>query len=114
MNQGPDILARGNLLDIAANVKVENHQRQAILSAHRQRRLVHHRQPGREDFRIGNLRISSGIGKANRIFVVDAVDLSGLGDQIGLDFDGAQRRRGVGRKEGAAGAGRKDDNVSGA
>ena len=51
-------------------------------------------------------------GSHHRIGGVDAVDLGGLEDDVGLDFHGAQRGRRIGAEVGIAGAGAEDDDAA--
>ena len=52
------------------------------------------------------------VGLDHRVGVVDAVDLGGLQDDVGLDFHRAQRRGGVGAEVRIAGAGAEDDDAA--
>src|SRR5690606_31614358 len=51
-------------------------------------------------------------GVLRRVGVIDAVDLGGLEQQVGVDLDGAQGGAGVGGEEGVAGAGGEDGNAA--
>ena len=50
-------------------------------------------------------------GLLHRVVRVHAVHLRGLQQQVRVDLDGAQRRRGVGGEERIAGAGRENDDA---
>ena len=51
------------------------------------------------------------VGVARRVAVVDALDLGGLEERLGVDLHRAQGRGGVGREVRVAGAGGEDDDA---
>ena len=73
-------------------------------------RGVHHAQPALEDVDVADAREPLRLRVLHGIGGVDAVDLGRLEDDLGLDLEGPERRRGVGREVRAAEAGAEDDD----
>ncbi len=65
-----------------------------------------------QDIGITYFFIHDGIGILDRIPVINAIHLGRLEDDIGLDLDGAEGCRGVGRKIGISRSGGKDHHPS--
>src|SRR6266702_7388246 len=85
-----DLFSQNDPADIPARVQVEDEDRQGILAAEADGGGVHHAQPhlqhvGDTD-RLEHLRVAV----PGRVAVVDALDLGGLHDDLGVDLHGAQ------------------------
>ena len=91
---------------------VEDHDRQRVLHAQRDRRGVHHLQSLAQELGIAQLAEAPCAGVELGVGVVHAVDLGRLEDHLGADLGGAQAGGGVGAEEGIAGAGGEDDDAA--
>ncbi len=89
-------------------VQIEDHDGKVVLAAERNGGCIHHPQPALQDLQIADGVEHGGIFHDDGIVGVDAIDLGGLQNRVRLDLHGAQRRRGVGRKIGIAGAAGED------
>ena len=86
---------------------------QVVLHAERERRAVHHRQPPVQGLDVAQACSNFVRRRVTlRVGVVDAVDLGGHEQHLGLDLHRAQRRGGVGGEVGVAGAGGEDDDAA--
>ncbi len=109
-DQRADRLAADHALDVAARVQVEDDDGQLVVAAQRDRGRVHDLEVLLQHLEVGDAVEAPRVGVLDRILVVDAVDLGGLEQHLGVDLHRAQRRRGVGREVGIAGAGGEDDD----
>ena len=72
---------------IACDIQIENDNRQLIVPAHGNRRGVHNSQALRKHLKVRDIGVANGIGKLERIFVLNAVNTRAFGDNIGLDLE---------------------------
>src|SRR6266511_2291224 len=91
-----DLFTQNGAANVASGVQVEDQDRQGVFAAEADGGGVHHAQPqlqhvGKADG-VEHLRVAV----PRRVRVVDALDLGGLHDHLGVDLHGAQRGRGVG------------------
>ena len=112
MTSDPIGFAGDGALDVARRPQVEDDDRQPVVHAQRNRGRVHHLQALFEHLQVRDAIEADRVGLEHRVGVVDAVDLRGLEDDLGLDLHRAQRRRRIGAEEGIAGAGAEDDDAA--
>ena len=110
MYQRADRFPHGHPHNIAEFVQIKNDDGQLIVAAHGDSGRVHHAERLREHFEVADLPVQDGFGKAQRVHVVDAVHARRLGEDLGVDFQRAQRGRGVGGEIGIGSAGGEDDD----
>ncbi len=93
---------------------VEDDDREPVVHAEGDGGGVHHREAAVQHLEVADLGELHGVGVLERVGGVDAVD-AGVGafeDRLGADLRGAQRRGGVGREVGVAGAGGEEDDAA--
>src|SRR3954452_21362566 len=111
-DQRSHALARHYPLDVALVVHVEDVERDAALHAQRQRREVHDPQGALEGLHVRDRVDELRVRVLARVGGEDALDaVLGHEDRLRVDLARAQRRRGVGREERVAGAGREDHDA---
>src|ERR1700733_3249573 len=98
VNECPDGFAHAHTHYIAEHIQIENQDRKLVVAAHGHRRRVQHLQGFRQHVVIADFRKQDGVVVPQRILVIDSVYARALGDDIGVDFERAQRGRSVGGK----------------
>ncbi len=107
-----DVLAGHDAHDIAWGLQIEDHERQFAFHEEGDGGEVHDAELFTEDLFVGDLVVEASCGVFIGVGGVDAIDLGGFEDDIGLDFGGSQRGAGVGGEEGVSGAGGEDDGAA--
>src|SRR6266481_4485532 len=109
-NQRSHSLSGDHAFDVAGYVEIEDHNGQIVFLAERDGRGIHYAQAALQHVEIGDGFDHGSRGHEFGIGIVDAVDLGGFHNDVGLDLHGAQRSRGIGREIGIAGSAAKDDH----
>src|SRR5471032_2608232 len=112
MNHSADGLAHRHTHYIACYIQIENQDGQLVVPAHGDRSGVHHSEPFRKHFQVGDFRVLDGLSELQRVHVVNAIHPRPLGDHVGLDLKRAQRGRRVGGEVGIGCAGREDHDAA--
>src|SRR6516164_3086212 len=106
------LLAAHDAGEVAGIVEIEHTQRQAVVAAHHDRGRVHDVEPVGKYLVEAEPCVARRLRVAQRIIGKDPVHLGRLQQHIGIDLDGAQRRRGIGGEERIAGTGGEDRHPS--
>ena len=85
---------------------------QVVLHAQAHGRRVEDLELVAEQVRVVEMSVAPRIGVRHRVFVVDAVDLGRLEQDLGVDLDRAQGGGGVGREVRVAGAGHEERDAA--
>lgn len=112
-NHRADVLSADGALHVAGLMEVENDDGHAVALTQIHRADIHHREAFIDDAIIAEFRIEFGVRVFMRIGAVDAVDLSGLEQGIGADFNGGQGGGGIRGDKGAARAAGENDHPAG-
>src|SRR6185312_4473441 len=112
VNHGADGFPHRHTHYISWRIQIENENWKLVIPAHGDGSGVHDRKGAGEHFDVGDLIITDGVGELEGIFIVDAIDASGFGDYVSLDFKRAQGGGSIGGKVRIAGAGGKDDDAA--
>src|SRR6187551_2188421 len=103
-DRSADRLPGDDAHEVARGIQVEDHEWQVVLTAHDDRRCIHYPQVVRQDLIERQRRVTHGLRILDWIGGVDAVDLRGLDEHVGADFDCPQARGRIRREEWIAGA----------
>ena len=112
MHVSTDIFALHHLLEVTHDVHVEDVDGEVVLLAHGGGGEVHHLESAGVDLVVGDLGELGGGGVLLGVGGVDAVDAGALEHHVGLNFDAAERRAGVGGEVGVTGAAAEDDYLA--
>src|SRR6516164_1152342 len=99
VNQRSDRFTLRHTHYIAMDGKIEDYDRKAVVPAHGYGRRVHYSKVLGQNLGEFDFRIADGVGASERVLVVNSVNARGFGDDGGSDFQGAERRGRIGRKE---------------
>ena len=83
-----------------------------MLSAHRERSLVHDAESVVDRDFVADLFVSHSIGMFARVFVVDTVDFGRFENDVGPYFESPENSSGVGREVGISGSSGEDDDTA--
>src|SRR5215475_14021214 len=111
-NCGTYALAHHNSPDVARLIHVEDDDGHTVVHAQRDRGGIHDLKILMQDVAVADLVEELSAGDALGIGVVNAVDASGLEDDVGLDFHGAESGGGVRGEIRIAGAGSEDHDAA--
>lgn len=112
VNEGADFLAQNGFADGMPVIEIEDHDRHVVIETEREGGRVHDIEALFERVDVGDLVVFDRVGILFRVLVVDAVDLGGLHDDIGVHLAGAECGGGIGREIRVAGAGDEDDHAA--
>src|SRR6185437_14295722 len=110
-NEGADAFAADRRDDRTRTVNVENDQRQGVFAAERDRGLVDDLELFHDHVPESDFVVELGGRILFRVGGIDALDARRLDDDVRLDLNGPQYRRGVGGEVWIAGAGGEDDGT---
>src|SRR5476651_283862 len=110
MYQRADALAEHGVFDIPVLTEVEHQDRHVVSGTLSDRFAIHHAQVLPSHVIVGQLAVEDGVGVLFGIVAEDAVDASGLQQDLGLKFQRSLGGSRVGGDEGAAGAASNDDD----
>src|SRR5579862_1427819 len=111
LDDGTHVLTRDDPCDVAVG-ELEDVNRELVVHAERQRGRIHHLETALDGLEMRQPRDERRGRVLVRVAVVDAADaVLRHEDCVGADLERTQRRRRVGREEGVAGAGGKDDDA---
>ena len=112
MNERAGGLTQSHPEQVARGVHVEHDDRHTRLAAQGERGHVHHAQVFADDLAAVDPGILPGRLVALRVGGKDAVDARAFEQHVGVDLQGAQGGRRVGREVRVAGARREDDDLA--
>ena len=111
-DEGADFFAESGFADGVFVVEVEHEDRNVVVETEGKRGGVHDVEALFEGVDERDLVVFDGVGEFFRVFIVDAVDLGGFHDDVGVHLGGAEGGGGIGREVRIAGAGGEDDDAA--
>ena len=111
MDEGADFFAFDGESNGVRVAEVKDEDGQVVVQAKRECRGVHDAEALPEGVDEGDVVVFDGVRVLFGIFVVDAVDLGGFEDDVGIDLVSAQGGRGVGGEVGVTRAGDENNDA---
>ncbi len=97
---------------LPGRLEIEDDKGETVVPAQRDGCCIHYFKVLRQHLGITYFFVHDRIGIPDRISIIDAIHLGRLQDDIGLDLDGPQGRRRIGRKIGISRSRREDHDPS--